>query len=326
MPYDSLIDRTGGSALMPEDVSREIIQGAAEASAVLQLARRLPNMSTKQRRMPVLSALPTAYFVNGDTGLKQTSEAAWDNKYINAEELAVIVPIPEAVLDDADYDIWGEVRPRVAEAIGVAIDAAILFGTNAPADWPDDILTAATAAGNSADLSTIVAADGDLYDAILGESGVVAKVEEDGFMVNGHVAAMTMRGKLRGLREKVYNGTDLSALGQPIFTTSMQASNQYLLDGSPILFPRNGAFDAASALMFSGDWNQVVYAMRQDITYKVLDQAVLQDGSGNIIYNLPQQDMVALRAVVRLGWQVPNPLNRLQQTEADRYPVAVLVP
>jgi len=36
--------------------------------------------------------------------------------------------------------------------------------------------------------------------------------------------------------------------------------------------------------------------------------------------------MVALRAVMRLGWQVPNPINRLQTTEADRYPFAVLIP
>jgi HK97 family phage major capsid protein len=315
--YDSIISRSGSTALMPEDVAREIIQGAVEQSAVLTFARRLPNMNQKQRRMPVLSALPTAYFVDGDTGLKQTSEVAWANKYIDAEELAVIVPIPEAVLDDADYDIWGEVRPRVAEAIGVAIDQAVLFGTNAPASWPDDVLAAATAAANVVDESTQIAASEDLYDMILGAAGVVSKVEADGFMVNGHIAAMSMRGKLRGLREST---------GGLIFTTSMQGSNSYLLDGSPIAFPRNGAINPATALLFSGDWSQLVYAVRQDITYKVLTEAVLQDGAGNIVYNLAQQDMVALRAVMRLGWQVPNPINRMQQTEANRYPIAVLVP
>jgi len=328
MPYNSVIDRTDAGALIPEDVSRQIIQGVAQQSSVMQLATRAPNMSRAQRRVPVLSSLPTAYFVNGDTGQKQTTEQAWGNKYFNAEELAVIVPIPEAVLDDTDYDIWGEVRPRIEEAMGVAFDQAVFYGTNAPASWPDDLLTAAAAASNTVDLSVAVGNSEDLYDAILGETtgstyGVFGLVEADGFMVTGSVAAMTMKAKLRGLRDTT---------GQPIFLRAMdngqnvQGPSRYELDGERIVFPRNGAIDPTQSLMISGDWSQLVYAMRQDITYKILTEAVIQDSGGNIVYNLAQQDMVALRAVMRLAWQVPNPINRVESTEASRYPFAILVP
>ena len=311
--HNNIIDRSDVGALIPEDAAREIIQGIPQYSAVMQLATKGQNMSRKQRRVPVLSTLPTAYFVDGDTGLKQTTEMAWANKYFNAEELAVIIPIPEAVLDDADYDIWAEIKPRIMEAMGVAFDKAVLFGINAPESWPTNVLAAATAAGNTVALGT----GEDLYDDLLGESGVISLVENDGYMATGHVGAMTMRGKYRGLRDEQ---------GQPLFKTSMQSSTAYDLDGAPIVFPRNGSMDASKALQFSGDFKQLVYCMRQDITYKILDQAVIQDNTGKIIYNLAQQDMVALRAVMRLAWQVPNPINSIKSDEAKRYPIAVLTP
>ena len=106
-----IIDRSKLSGLIPEPVTREIIQGAVAESAVLRMARRLPNMTSKTQTLNVLDALPTAYFVNGEAAsgaadskasLKKTTNMAWDKKKIHAEEIAVIVPIPEAVLDDSD--------------------------------------------------------------------------------------------------------------------------------------------------------------------------------------------------------------------------------
>lgn len=308
----NIVNRTDLSGLIPEPVTREIIQGVTEGSAVLQMGRRLPNMTSKTQTMNVLDMLPTAYFVNGDTGMKQATKMKWDKKKIYAEEIAVIVPIPEAVLDDADYDIWGEVRPRLVEAFGKVIDGAILFGTNKPTSWRDSVLETCTKAGS------VVAATPYIYDDLLAEGGVIAKVEESGYLVNGIMSAIQMRAKLRGLK-------DLN--GNPIFKTDMQGATPYALDGSPMYFPRNGAFDTAKALMFAGDWSELVYSIRQDITFKIFDQGVVQDPSDNsIVYNLMQNDMVALRAVMRLGWEIPNPKTAYNDTLSKYCPFAVYAP
>ena len=99
----SIIDRTGAESLIPVQEASEIIQGTIAQSAVLSRGRKLANMTSKQYKMPVLDMLPIAYFVNGDNGQKKTAKQAWDKKFITAEEIAVIVPIPEAVLDDSEY-------------------------------------------------------------------------------------------------------------------------------------------------------------------------------------------------------------------------------
>lgn len=310
------IDRSALSGLIPEPVTREIMQGAIAESAVLRMGRRLANMSSKTQTINVLDALPSAYFVNGeatDSGageaFKQTTKMAWDKKKLYAEEIAVIVPIPEAALDDADYDIWGEVKPRLTEAFGKVIDAAILFGTNKPSTWRTGVVPSAIAAGNGVPIGTSV------FDDIMGESGLIAKVELDGFNPNGVMSAIQMRGKLRGLKDTT---------GQPIFKSDMQGATRYGLDGMDMYFPMNGAFDPNQAQMIVGDWRQLVYAIRQDMTFKIFTEGVIQDPSTKAItYNLMQNDMVALRAVMRLGWEIANPVNAYNADKANPFPFSV---
>lgn len=311
-----ILDRNALSGLIPEPVTQEIMQGAVAESAILRIARRLPNMSSKTQTINVLDALPTAYWVNGeatDSGatdaMKQTTNMAWDKKKLYAEEIAVIVPIPEAVLDDSSYDIWGEVRPRLTEAFGKVIDEAILFGKNKPSTWRQGVVPSAIEAGNG------VAATSDIFADIMGAGGVIAKVEEDGFIPSGAMAAIQMRARLRGL---------VDANGQPIFKTDMQGSTRYALDGMDMYFPQNGAFDPTQALLIVGDWSQLVYAIRQDMTFKIFTEGVIQDpSSGDIKYNLMQNDMVALRAVMRLGWEIANPLTAYNAALLNPFPFAV---
>lgn len=313
--YDSLISRSDASPLIPEEVVPEIFTGARESSTVLQLARQLPNMARGQERMAVLNGLPTAYFVGSETALRETSEADWTNKYIYAEELAVIVPIPRNTIDDSDYPIWAQVMPLLGEAVGKAVDGAVLIGTNAPSSWPTNIKAAAVAAGRTCAASTFAGDDQQYYNATLGASGLFTHVENQGFMVNGVISHPAMRGYLRGVKDDN---------GMPIFNPVMQQANNYTLDGQPMLFSRNAAFATTDALAFAGDWSQVVWAFRADAQFEIAREGVIQDGSGAIIYNLLQQRMFAMVMWLRLGWQVPNPPKQMSATAATRYPVAVL--
>lgn len=300
-------------ALIEPQIQKSILQDVPKSSIFMQLAKKLPNMTSRQTKMRVLDLLPMAYWVDGDTGYKQTSRQAWDNVFMYAEELAVIVPIPEAILADSDIDILGEVTPRVLEAIGIRVDSAAIFGNNMPKSWGMSIIDRARIAGNNVKVET----GQDYYDVILGEDGVFAKIEEMGYGVNGTVADLSMKSKLRGLRDKN---------GQPIFKNDMQGDTNYALDGTPMYFPENGAFDKSQAQMLAGDWSKAVYSIRQDIQTKILTESVIQDPvSKEIVYNLAQQDMIALRVTFRLGWALPNPATRLDENR-ESCPFAYLEP
>lgn len=264
-----IITRTDAQALIDEQISNEIIQEVTKKSFVLSAAKRLQNMTSDKTKLRVLDSLPVAGFVEGDTGLKPTSKVDWSNVYLTAEEIAVIIPIAENVLNDASYDIWGQIKPLVVEAFGKVIDGAILNGTNAPSSWGTGIVAKITSAGN------VVAYDAKdtLYTQI---DKAMVKVEEDGFIPNAIVGGVGLKSGFRNM---------LDTSGQPIKGTEIDSINRYFVD--------NGAWDTTKAKLITGDFSNLVYAIRQDVTYKVLDQAVISDAEGKVLYNLAQQDMVA---------------------------------
>jgi hypothetical protein len=64
--------------------------------------------------------------------------------------------------------------------------------------------------------------------------------------------------------------------------------------------------------------------MRQDISFDVFTEGVIQDAGGAIVYNLLQQRMAAIMLTMRLGFALPNPINRINTSAATRYPFAYL--
>jgi HK97 family phage major capsid protein len=333
MSFSDLISRANASPLIPEEVFPQIIQETEEASAVMRMGRALPQMNRAQQRLMVTSGLADAFFNDGsgsDNALAQTTNSEWANRYIDAERVTAIIPIPKSVIADSAYDIWGQCRPQIIGAIAKLVDTAVIHGTNIPASWAVNIgetgtarnglVARATAASQVASLANFA----DMYEALLGESaagaadGVAMLLEADGYMVSGHIAHTSVKGRLRNTRD---------ANGNPIFHPGQHVGSSFAtgaIDGAPVLDPLNGSINPASALRVAGPWDKLVYAIREDLTFEIGTEGVITDAGGNIIHNLWQQNMVALKATMRLGFALPNPVNRLNATELTRCPFAVL--
>lgn len=296
------ITKSEAGALIDEQVVSEIFKDVEKESKVLSLFRKLPNMSSDKTKLRVSDALPVAYFVDEDTnnGRKDITTSAWKNVYITAEEIACIVPIKENLLDDTDIDLWAEIKPQLVSAMAKTIDNAVFNGTGAPTSWGGGIIPEIITKGKN------VTETGTLYSDI---NDVMTAVEESGYNVNTILGGVGLKGKFRMM-------TDTT--GQPLQSTEIGSVKREFLD--------NGAWDKTKATLIAGDFNQAVYAIRKDVTYKVLDQAVIQDPStGDILYNLAQEDMVALRVTFRMGYAIPNPVTALDSSDT-RYPFAALVP
>lgn len=298
----NMIAKTDASALIPEQIMEEIFKEAQKESKVLQLFRRLPNMTSDKTQLRVVDSLPMAYWVNetANNGRKNTTKMAWKNVYLTAEELAVIVPIKDNVLNDADVDIWEQVKPELVKAIGKKIDQAILFGVDAPTSFGAGIIPTIVSKAKN-----VTETDNGLYSDI---NDVMTNVEESGFEVTGLLGGVGLKGKFRMMVDKN---------GQPLNTTEIGSLNRAFVD--------NGAWDKTVATLVAGDFNQAVYAIRQDVKFDVFREGVIQNPDGTIAYNLMQEDMSALRVTFRIGYAVPNPVTSIDGTETQ-YPFSALVP
>lgn len=312
------ITKADALALLARQDINEIIKPATSQSVALSAFRTI-RMSAGTASMPVLSALPTAGFVKQyDStvdpvvqGRKPTTSVGWKNKNLVAEEIAVIVPVHENILADSRFDIWGEVKPLVAQEFGRVLDAAILFGVNKPATWLDPALVpGAIAAGN---YQVLGEGDGTVLDLAADFNEAFGLVEDDGFDVNSAFTGRFLRRSLRGMRDKD---------NQPIYLDALRSDGSTAsIYGQDLRYVVNEAWDRDAATALVGDSNKVVLGIREDMQVKLLDQATIGTGANQI--NLAEQDMVALRFKFRVAFATAYSTAGGQATD---YPFAVITP
>ena len=311
--FNDLITRS--DVPIPTEEVGELIKVMPEESVLLRRARRQP-MSTKTVKQTIMTTFPDAYWVDGDTGLKQTSKQSFAQPTMTAEELAVIAVVPDAVIDDSSLPIWETLRPYLAEAIGKKVDQAAIYGIDKPTSWPLALVPGAIAAG--------VIAPGNLAATPADQRKDAGQLVAD----LGLKMARDAGANLSGLIAQAGTGWELDRIRdadrRPIYDGVAGA-----LRGVPFDELKNGAWTNVgtgdTAVPIIGvDWSQVYVGIRQDITVKMLDQAVISDADGKVVFNLAQQDAKALRVVFRVGYQAVMPVNHQQLDPTKRFPAGVI--
>ena len=300
---------------LPIEYSREIIRGVIGRSKALELGRRLPDMDAKTLKLNVLSNLPVAGWVSKtqttpnaestEINRKPVSTLAWEGIDVVAEEIAVIVPV--SINTVADMANWVDVVPYISEeAVGAfqkVIDESVFFGVNTPfgGNLASGLVGAIPQAGK-------ISWDGKgatLYQAI---SDAMSFVETSGYIPTAILGGPSLRGAFRSA----------------ITTLGINTTEQGEIGDLPRHYDLTGGFNDSSAFAIVGDFNYLVYSIREDMQVRRLDEATIVDpNTGTVLYYLAQQDMFALRFTMRLGFALPNPVNRVGGS--TRYPFASIV-
>lgn len=293
MSFNALTSRS--DAAIPTKVVNQIFESLKHESLVMRSFTSVP-MTTGSETMKIIDLLPFSFWQNAtDTGLGQTSRAAWANKTITAEKLMCFIPIPRSVLEDSEIDIFATVLPKIVESMAFEIDRTCLFGTNAPVSFPTSLYAQAVAASSNFTANTSAANGG---------------ISED---INKAYEAITKNGGYRpthilggfSLDSKILRARDTTGQRLADFNGVNDWNGVPILKGSDALF--TGASGQPIAMMIAS--KQIVVGLRQDIQIKVMEEAVITDNNGVVIFNCGQADLVCLRVTFRMGWQVAGEAN-----------------
>lgn len=269
------------TGFVPVEQATDIIKMVTRGSSILRMSK-VDEMKSDKKKFHVLTDGPGAYWV-GEGERIQTSGATWIHPEIEAKKLAVIIPVTREKLEDSTISVFEELKPEIAEAFYKAIDAACLFGINSP--FKTNIMKAITN-------NKMIVVDNSNIDIAV--SDAMALIEENGYDPSGFIGRVGVKNMLRKLRD---------ANGAPAYVNGTNGGELY---GQAIEFVRNGAWDNTKADLIAGEFKYSLVGIRAGIKYEILTEATLQgtlDSDGKPL-SLAEQDMIAIKATMRLGYLV----------------------
>lgn len=256
-------------------LSQDYFAEVAKVSIVQQLGRRIP-MGPTGVRIPHWTGEVTARWV-AETEQKPVTKGDMTKQDVVPFKIATIFAASSEVVRANPANYLGTMRSKVAEAIAVSFDQAVLHKLDSPFGTALSDTTKTQALGPNA------------YDAL---NGGLTQLLEDGYKWTGTL--------LDSKTEPILNGSK-DAAERPLFleATYTDVNGPFRVGrviGRPTYISDNVALE--ETVGFMGDFSKLIWGQIGGLSYDVSDQATLDlsvNGDGSGIVSLWQNNLVAVR-------------------------------
>ena len=282
------INRTTNSMALPSDLAQEVIQKTQDESAVMRLARPIA-LPGRGVTIPVITGDPTAAWV-AETAAKPVSNGTPATKLMSAYKIAVIETFSKEFVRDAQA-LYDALVARLPKALAAVFDSTVVGATQKPGNNFDNFALCTAHSILNANNGTylgLVAADED--------------IASHGGIMNG----LALSAQAKSLLLSAVDTTN-----RPLFLASAKEGVVDKVLGVDTYFNKN-IYKAGTAATQSdpgvpavvgiaGDWSQAMYGTVNGVEIAFSDTATLTSGQTTI--NLWQQNMVAVRAEIEVGFR-----------------------
>lgn len=275
---------------LPSDIAKEIMQKTQEESAIMRLARHIA-LPGRGVTIPVITGDPQAEWV-AETGSKPVSNPNVTKKQMSAYKLAVIETFSDEFVRDIPA-LYDALVARLPRALGKMFDYTVIGGTNKPGDNFDNFASCTKQ-------SLIATTNASVYDALVAADTDIAT---HGGVLNGFALGAQARGLLLGA---------VDSTGRPLFVNSVADGAIPMILGAPT-YMNKGIFAEGTAgtsgtpaiVGIAGDWTQAMFGTVEGVKIDFNDRGVVTVGSGTsaVQVNLWQQNMIAVRAEIEVGFR-----------------------
>lgn len=279
------------SGYLDPEMAQDYFAVAEKTSIVQQVARKIP-LGPTGVTIPHWNGSVSAEWV-GEAGMKPITKGSLTKQSIKPHKIATIFAESAEVVRANPANYLGIMRTKIAEAIALAFDAAVLAGTNTPFGAYVGQTTKSVSLIDSGGAG--VATDNNAYNAL---NAGLSLLVNDGKVWNGTLFDIKS--------EPILNGSKDSN-GRPLFLEiappALQATpfRQGSILGRQTVISDHVA--NGTTLGYMGDWSQIVWGQVGGLTFDVTDQATLNFGteeSPNLV-SLWQHNLVAVRVEAEYG-------------------------
>lgn len=259
---------------VPTEIASDVIKNIINQASILKVAKRVP-MASDTKTLPKLTNSGSASWV-GEGERIGTTIPEFDYPQLKAKKLAVIIPVTREKVNDTTINVFGELQSAMADAFATAIDNACIWGINTP--FATSLYTSMPTGNKIAYATPITTA----------MSTIMGFVEENGYNCSNVLMGLSSKKEIRDIvNDAKYK--DAISMGS-IYNTPLE----YVRD-----------WDNTKGIAITGDFSKAIIGTREGMEYEILREATIES-NGKTIY-LAQDDMVAIKATIRIGFLVAEP-------------------